>query len=164
MFNGVYFDIYGENSLWKPALSEFSVHHPNPQNILEWSLWKALKETSIVPIPLICVLYNLTPLTSKSQILCQIVSLYGMRISQIIHKYAHLTNTLTEEQKQTPEYQFVMFLQDNHFILHPKEHHIHHTSPKYDVNFCIVNGWANPLLNSILHIPFIHSRLFPEKI
>jgi hypothetical protein len=159
----LYFDIYGENTLWKPALSEFSEHHPNPQNIIEWSLWKALKETSVVPIPLICVLYNLTPLTSKPQILCQIITLYGMHVSQIIHKYAHLINILTEEQKQTPEYQFVMFLQDIRLIVHPKEHHIHHTG-KHDMNFCIVNGWANPLLNSIVHIPFIHSRLFPDDV
>jgi ubiquitin-conjugating enzyme E2 variant len=158
----LYFDVF-DNSLLKPVLSEFSTHHTNPQDILDWSLWKALKETSVVPIPLICVLYNLTPLTSKSQMLCQIITLYGMHISQIIHKYAHLTNYLTDEDKQKPEYKLMMFLQDNHLILHPRDHHIHHTG-KHDVNFCIVNGWANPLLNSIVHIPFIHSRLFPEKI
>ena len=103
-------------------------------------------------------------MTSKSQILCQIICLYGMHISQITHQNAHLTNRLTDDDKQTLKYNFIMFLQDYHIILNPKEHRAHHTSPQYDINFCIVNGWANPLLNSIVSIPFIHTRLFTETV
>ncbi len=152
----------GNNKEIRQIANEFQVHHINPNVFTKNTIYELLKETSVTPIPLICILYNLTPLTSKSQILCQIVSLYGMHIGQITHKYAHLANYLTDEDKQKPEHKIVEFLQDNHLILHPKEHRLHHTSPKYNVNFCTLNGWANPMLNSIVHIPFIHSRLFPD--
>ena len=147
-------DIIGRNTL------DIPYHHVNPKNYFDISDIELLCQTSVAPIPLICILYNLTPLTSKSQILFQIVSLYGMHIGQITHKFAHITNTLTEEDRQ--KHKAMIFLQNIHLILHPNNHHPHHTSPKYDTNFCILNGWANPLLNSIVHIPFIHSRLFPD--
>ena len=37
--------------------------------------------------------------------------------------------------------------QDVGLILSPKEHKRHHE--EFDCNFCIVNGWANPLLNRV---------------
>jgi hypothetical protein len=152
----------GDNPILKPPADAFQNHHNvSGQKIITYDNFALLKEAKIMILPIICILYNLTPLTSKSQMLCQIITLYGMHFCQITHKYAHLANYLTEEDKQKPEHKIIAFLQDNHLILHPKEHRLHHISPKYDVNFCIVNGWANPLLNSIVHIPFIHSWLFP---
>lgn len=160
----VYFDTYsGNEKTLTHIASGFQIHH-HQRDILNWSLFETLKPTSIVPLPIICIVYNFTSITSKSQILFQIISLYSMFTTHITHRYAHLTNYLTERDKQKPEYKLMMFLQDNHLILHPKEHNIHHTSPKYDINFCMINGWANPLLNSIVHIPFIHSRLFPDDM
>lgn len=41
-------------------------------------------------------------------------------------------------------------MQDYHIILNPIEHKEHHL--KFNCNFCIVNGWANPLLNKIVKI------------
>ena len=157
-------DIYdGDDKIINSLLFDIH-HHETPNTILQQEIITLLKNSSGTPIPLLCILYNITPFTSKPQILCQIISLYGAHFGIITHKFAHLGNHLTEEQKQKPEYKLMMFLQDNHLILHPKEHRLHHISPKYDVNFCIVNGWANPLLNSIVHIPFIHSRLFPDDV
>ncbi len=134
-------------------------HHIIPTQILQDNIIISLQQGTVSPVPLFFIFYNLTPLTSKSQILCQIITLYGLHVENHTHKLAHFH--LSEEDKQKIGYQLMMFLQDNHFILHPKEHRLHHTG-KHDVNFCIVNGWANPLLNSIVHIPFIHSRLFSD--
>jgi len=136
-------------------------HHNTPYNIIHESNFTNLQHTSVVPFPLTCIFFNLMLSTTKSQILFQIVSLYVARANTIIHKFSHLTNYLTDDDKQKPEYKLMMFLQDYQLILHPRDHHLHHISP-YDVNFCVVNGWANLLLNSIVHIPFIHSRLFPK--
>jgi hypothetical protein len=42
---------------------------------------------------------------------------------------------------------FIEKLQDYGLLLSPEEHRTHHT--RYDRNFCIFNGWANPLINFI---------------
>jgi len=153
----------GDNPTLKSAADGFQNHHKvGGQKIITIDNFTLLKEAKFMLLPVVCILYNMTPITSKSQMLCQIVTLYGMHFSQITHKYAHLGDYLTEEDKQKPEHKIIAFLQDNHLILRTEEHRIHHTSPKYDVNFCIVNGFANPLLNCILHIPFIHSWIFPD--
>ena len=34
-------------------------------------------------------------------------------------------------------------------FLNPIKHQQHHLHPTYNINFCILNGWANPLLNTI---------------
>ena len=163
--NHLYFDTYtGNGETRRQLASLFLHHHENPRDVIDNTIDIHLRWSSVPLLPLICVLYNLTPLTSKSQILFQISSLFGTHFQYEFHKYAHLTNILTNEQKQKPEYKLMMFLQDIRLILHPNEHHPHHASEKHDRNFCIVNGWANPLLNSIVHIPFIHSRLFPDDM
>jgi hypothetical protein len=59
--------------------------------------------------------------------------------SQILHGFSHKTNN--ENNK------LIRFLQNNHIIINNKKHKNHHTT--YDSDFCIVNGWTNPLLNVI---------------
>jgi hypothetical protein len=153
----MYFDTYDGNGETRIQFaSEFLHHHENPSDVIDDTTEINLRRSSIPIIPFMYILYNLTPMTSKSQILFQISSEFGTHLMFQTHKYAHLTNILTEEQKQKPEYKLMMFLQDIHLILHPNEHRPHHTSEKHDVNYCILNGWANPLLNSI-----VHTRLFP---
>lgn len=159
----MYNNYSGDNKIILSLLFDIR-HHEMPNIVLDRDIITELQNTSATPLPLLCILYNLTPLTSKSQILFQIISLYATHFSTNIHKCSHTSNYMSEEEKQTSIHKIIKFLQDNHLILHPKEHRIHHTSPKYDVNFCVVNGWANPLLNSIVHIPFIHSKLFPDDV
>jgi hypothetical protein len=55
-----------------------------------------------------------------------------------IHQWAHLP--------QPPK--AVYALQRAGFVLRSHHHHGHHTSP-FTANYCIVNGWCNPLLNRI---------------
>ena len=45
---------------------------------------------------------------------------------------------------------FVGLLQDVHFLLHPSVHLPHHET--YDCNFCIWNGWANPIVNGLFRL------------
>ncbi|KAL1522798.1 hypothetical protein AB1Y20_017769 [Prymnesium parvum] len=44
----------------------------------------------------------------------------------------------------------VGFLQDIHFLLHPSVHRPHHET--FDCNFCIWNGWANPIVNRLIRL------------
>ena len=41
-------------------------------------------------------------------------------------------------------------LQDARLLLHPDVHRKHHQT--FDTNFCIFNGWANPLLNALFRL------------
>ena len=41
-------------------------------------------------------------------------------------------------------------LQDWRIILHPDAHQQHHE--KFNCNFCILNGWANPLMNRVARL------------
>lgn len=41
----------------------------------------------------------------------------------------------------------VRWMQDWHIIIHPAVHKVHHVH--FDRDFCVFNGWANPLLNRL---------------
>jgi hypothetical protein len=155
----LYFDLYTET--FQDIGGDFVGHHNSPMSILEVSQFEYIRQSSITLVPLSYLLYNTMCSVSKSRLLCQIVFIYAWRLLQITHRCAHLTQSLSDRDKRQPMYRLMMFLQRYHIILNPSEHHIHHASPKYDVNFCLLNGWANPLFNTIMSVPWIHSRLFP---
>jgi len=54
------------------------------------------------------------------------------------HKWAH---------QESPS-AFARWLQRKRLVLEPLHHKLHHTQP-FDVNYCITNGWLNPLLNKL---------------
>ncbi len=54
------------------------------------------------------------------------------------HKWAH---------QESPS-AFARWLQRKRLVLEPLHHKLHHTHP-FDVNYCITNGWLNPLLNKL---------------
>lgn len=54
----------------------------------------------------------------------------------------------------------VAALQRYHIILPPHVHTCHHQN-EHDVNFCIFNGWANPLLNRLAPAVFVAMRNLP---
>ena len=54
----------------------------------------------------------------------------------------------------------VATLQRCGIILSPKAHSVHHKQ-EHDLNFCILNGWANPLLNTIAPAIFCAMRQAP---
>jgi hypothetical protein len=54
------------------------------------------------------------------------------------HKWAH----------QDSPSAFARWLQRKRLVLEPQHHKRHHTQP-FDMNYCITNGWLNPLLNRL---------------
>jgi len=54
------------------------------------------------------------------------------------HKWAHQENPSS----------FARWLQRKRLVLEPAHHKLHHTQP-FNVNYCITNGWLNPLLNKL---------------
>ena len=134
-------------------------HHKNPKHILSITNITHLRNTSITPIPIITILYNIINNTSKKDVLTQIIAYKCAHMSQIIHKYAHYINHASPEDKQKIFTQLLMFLQKYHLIVSPEEHRTHHQSKHFDINFSIVNGWANPLFNTIVKHTDILKRI-----
>jgi hypothetical protein len=142
------------------ALCEaFHLHHQVPVEFLTMRSIELLHHGSVPIVPLLFSVFNYIHATPKKHILTQITTLYGLHVIQFVHHKTHYINHATPIEKDSLYGRFLIFLQENHIILSPKEHRRHHTEP-YDTTFCLVNGWANPLLNAIVGIPCIHSKLF----
>jgi hypothetical protein len=124
-------------------------HHKHPTAILDESLIDLFTATSISPNNAICLLYNTTSYTSSSQIISQLSFLVGTSLCQVTHQLSHFVNHASKKDKTRFKYKVVKYLQDCNIILTPKIHRVHHQ--KHDRNFCILNGWANPLLNYIVY-------------
>ena len=58
------------------------------------------------------------------------------------------------------DYPFIEALQDYRIILHPDAHSAHHTT--FNCNFCILNGWANPLMNQVARL-LTHAGVLAEE-
>jgi hypothetical protein len=64
---------------------------------------------------------------------------YGVQVSHFLaHQRVH-----HGKQSLPP---LVAHLQDLGLMLHPRVHKQHHDT--FDFNFCIFNGWANPMVNA----------------
>jgi hypothetical protein len=158
----LFLDIHegGIHNILSELSTDFQRHHQTPSDIIHENAYTQLLETSIPIVPLSAVIYNSLHNTSKKYILMQIVAIYGLHFSQLLHQNAHYMNHATPAEKDAFYGRILGFLQSNRIIISPEEHRAHHASPKHDNNFCLINGWANPLLNAIVGIPFIHARLF----
>lgn len=65
-------------------------------------------------------------------------------LSQVPHYYAH-------RRSESPRvHGLVRLLQRTGLILDPQHHAEHHRD--FDRNFCILSGWCNPLLNSLIGV------------
>ena len=142
--------------------SEFRMHHVSPTDILQVPILKSFQQSAFVPIPLFLTLFNVVAKTKKKNILSQIVTLYSLSLTQPIHSQAHYMNHATQKQRESTRGKILAFLQDNHIIVSPQEHKLHHIG-LYDDNFCLLTGWANPLLNKILKNPIIH-KIFEDDV
>jgi hypothetical protein len=150
----------GINNILDELSVNFQRHHKNPATVIDESMYEHLLESSPSFVPLSFVIFNGLYNTPKKYILMQIVTLYGLHLSHTLHVMAHYMNHATQADKDAIYGHMLTFLQENHIIISPLEHKAHHIAPKHDTNFCLFNGWANTLLNAIVGIPCIHSKLF----
>lgn len=52
----------------------------------------------------------------------------------------------------------VRWLQRSRIILHPRHHSLHHREP-FAANYCIANGWLNPLLERVKFFPMLERAM-----
>jgi len=126
-------------SLVKP----FRLHHIYPRDICTHGLVETTGNVCILAVPALSVSLYLMWLMPDSVFLAfSVVSFALMAVATVatnqFHKWAH---------QEAPS-AFARWLQRKRLVLEPQHHKRHHTQP-FDVNYCITNGWLNPLLNRL---------------
>jgi hypothetical protein len=126
-------------SLVKP----FRLHHIYPRDICTHGLVETTGNVCILAVPaLSACLYLMWLIPESAWLAFAVVSFALMAAATVatnqFHKWAHQENPSA----------FARWLQRKRLVLEPKHHKQHHTQP-FDVNYCITNGWLNPLLNRL---------------
>lgn len=131
-------DAYG-NPDWKYLGKSVVIpnieHHKNPRGFLKGTFFDRIKLSLIIAIVLGAILYFFNCL--NWQVLFCLA--YGSLANEI-HAITHRTDK--ENGK------FICALQKIGLIQSRRMHGHHHTSP-YDVNYCVLTNYLNPLLNKI---------------
>ena len=123
----------------------FQEHHVHPQRFIQRKPWfnpggqlEILKYLT-TPIYITTTILN-TLYPNNTQIFVFMYTFLGVAtFSQILHGFSHA------HRAKVP--QLITFLQNHRVIISRTDHHTHHV--KGHRNFSLVNGWANPLLNTL---------------
>jgi hypothetical protein len=126
-------------SLVKP----FRLHHLYPRDICTHGLVETTGNVCILAVPVLSVcLYLMWLLPQSGLVAFAVVSLALIAAATVatnqFHKWAH---------QESPS-SLARWLQQKRLVLEPQHHKQHHTQP-FDMNYCITNGWLNPLLNKL---------------
>ena len=140
-------------------LWNFHAHHDVPYPSSEPEFAEILK-VLIPSLIILCISYCLyvKGIIKKRGIRILLFATPFFILSQKIHFLAHARNHNKLNNECFLE-KILCFMQDYNIILNPKEHRKHHQT--YDCNFCIVNGWANPLLNLVTKL-LIEINILPK--
>lgn len=140
-------DTYGadDTPLFGPWLIKpFRQHHIYPRDICTHNLVLTIGNSCTAAAPfevgLLYLLLSDKEISVTEAGLALVFNLFAMAMvaTNILHKWAHAekTNWLISQ------------LQRSRIFLSPEHHHIHHTKP-FDSNYCITNGWLNPILERL---------------
>jgi hypothetical protein len=126
-------------SLVKP----FRLHHVYPRDICTHGLVETTGNVCILAVPALSLCLYLMWLIPDSVLLAFSVISFALMAAATVatnqfHKWAH---------QESPS-AFARWLQRKRLVLDPQHHKRHHTQP-FNVNYCITNGWLNPLLNKL---------------
>ncbi len=126
-------------SLVKP----FRLHHLYPRDICTHGLVETTGNVCILSVPVLAICLYLMWLIPESALVAFVaVSLALIGAATVatnqFHKWAH---------QESPS-SLARWLQRKRLVLEPNHHKLHHTQP-FDMNYCITNGWLNPLLNRL---------------
>jgi hypothetical protein len=113
---------------------EFTVHHEHPRRICEPL---ELCRQACSTIPLMVLWYYQTLYCGTSMVGCKIMCALGFCVT-FTHYNAHRA---TKDS----------WLMRHGLVLRTSEHHAHHAT--YDRSFCILTGWANPLVDYLFRHP-----------
>jgi ubiquitin-conjugating enzyme E2 variant len=126
-------------SLVKP----FRLHHIYPRDICTHGLIETTGNVCILAVPALSAFIYLMWLLPESSLLAFAAISFALMAAATVatnqfHKWAHQENPSA----------LARWLQRKRLVLEPEHHQLHHTQP-FDVNYCITNGWLNPVLNKL---------------
>ena len=136
---------FQEAKAWDRFLWDFQIHHevPYPSAVSEGELAMQIAGPIAVPYAMSVGAYALGYISGPAGRIW-ILSLTLSPLVQATHFAAHRR---THGQLKGVGGTIVSWLQDAGLILHPLTHKRHHET--FDCNFCILNGWANPIVNRL---------------
>ena len=121
----------------RPLAEGFQRHHINPKNIYQMSWYKHIFG---IHLPL-TFLFVVVLIVNSPKLYFSYVSLVlFMHLMQMSHRWSHTPVSMLSKP--------VILLQKMRILLTRKAHGVHHNGI-YDSNFCIFNGYMNPLLNKL---------------
>lgn len=165
-FSGVLHVLHDNPVLMKVPIThdpclEFQWHHHIPQDIASKSFLEVCGDLNLIIISLLIVFFapavgpfkygfgytlEKTPMAASIGYSKCLMAYFG----QLSHSMSHMP------PHRRPSW--VKFLQNNTIMLNPKQHSVHHKS--YDDNFCIGNGWFNPVMTKLLKFTNSTHRFF----
>ncbi|MGL4631897.1 MAG: fatty acid desaturase CarF family protein [Leadbetterella sp.] len=110
-------------------------HHDAPRAMVVFSYWKLTWTSWVGGVVLASLAYYFGIL--NWQIIFMLS--YGAN-ANLIHKWSH--QTVRENGR------LITWLQDKNFFQSRRHHGWHHQSP-YDVHYCILTNWLNPVLDKL---------------
>jgi hypothetical protein len=126
-------------SLVKP----FRLHHVYPRDITTHGLVETTGNVCILAVPVFVACLYLMWLKPQSGLLAFSVVCFAFVAAATV-----LTNQFHKWAHQESPSALARWLQRKRLVLEPLHHKQHHTEP-FNVNYCITNGWLNPLLNKL---------------
>jgi len=113
----------------------FRVHHANPRDLCERRFVDCNGDVATLTLPVLA-----WAAVAPAGAAAEFALAFAVAILPVnqIHKWAH-------QGAQAPR--LVRLLQRSRLILGPRNHASHHRAP-FASDYCIVNGWCNPLLRA----------------
>jgi len=137
----IFLDNYtGDNPYIKPHAQGFQNHHADPKEFTQREIFTVFTEPGHSVI-----LFNL--INSYFLNFYFLIFTGLVNIVQLTHYQAHCINHKTFSKSVAD---FFIILQKYGIILSTENHSKHHKT--FDNNFCILTGWANPVLNKCYKI------------
>lgn len=123
-------------------IEPFRVHHVNPRDICRRDMVDLNGDIALLSLPLLLWALLRTdplPLADSLRGLEFVAAFVAFTLpTNLVHRWAHAG-------RDAPW--LARALQRSGLILSPRSHHPHHRPP-FDRDYCIVNGWCNPLLRA----------------
>ena len=121
----------------------FRLHHVYPKDICTHNFIATNGNTCIIAAPLVALCLPIVwdeevSATRAFIVLTTLLMTATTVATNQFHKWAH---------EDAPSHA-ARLLQRAHLILRPRHHSLHHTEP-FQTDYCIANGWLNPLLEKI---------------
>jgi len=137
-----------EDDLFKNAkqrdqfLWNFHVHHDSPYPATDSNLELVMQIVRPLTIPFLGVIalavFGLLPMWFMT------VAIAGLIMGPFMQFTHFLSHARGRNLVRSP---FIRWMQDHHIILNPADHKSHHVH--FDRDFCIMNGWANCIINPL---------------